>query len=181
MTEAEAWKILTFLRAAFPRQEIGEETLTVYLDALKPLEADQVLRAARYHVACEKFFPTLSELLKPVAEELVGMSAEEAWLEVMHAISAWGRYRGWFWPDMPLLQLAVDAIGKENLCNSTNLAVERAHFMRIYESYRASELARAKVAPLEGRKYQPRLGAYVSVGDALRQLYLPPPSEDDNE
>lgn len=158
MTDEQALEIMAYLKAAYPRQEVTRETIAVYADSLRTLDAKTVREAVRTHVATQPFFPAISEILKPIAEAQVGAApAEQAWLEVMRAIARWGRYQPWAF-DNPVVGAAVDALGKDEICNSDNLDVTRAHFLRIYESYRGTELAAAKVAPLHGREYQPRLG-----------------------
>lgn len=175
MTEEQATRILAYLQAAYPRDRIPDQTVSVYVDALRTLESNQVLRAAQAHVATEKFFPSIAELIRPVAEAQVGMCrAEEAWIDVTRAISRWGRYTPWTFEN-PLIGRAVDAIGRDEICNSENLAVERAHFMRIYASYRDTELTAAKVAPVSGRTYRPLLpsggrSGQESAGAAVARL-----------
>lgn len=162
MTESEGLKVMTYLRLALPRQEIAEGTVAVYCDALRTVPYEAVMAAARTHVATSSFFPTIAELLKPIAEATVGSEpAEQAWLEVKRAISRWGRYQPWQFAN-PITTAAVEALGKESLCSADEtLVAERAHFMRIYESYRQRELEGVRVAAVTGREYRSSLPAPV--------------------
>lgn len=181
MTEDQAIKIMSYLKRAYPRTEVTGETIAVYADAIRSLAFEVVMDAARRHVATSPYFPAVSELIGGVAERSVGMEpAEQAWVEVKRAISRWGRYQEWKF-DNPATTLAVESIGKEALCNADEtLVAERAHFFRVYESYRQRELTEARTAPMLGRRYQPLIGApkaepqpeavaaIVALGDRLR-------------
>lgn len=157
MTLPEASKLMAYLAAMY-RERVPDETVAGWADALRTVPFERAMVAARKHVATSAFFPKVAEIIKPIAEVEVGLDdGEQQWLEVRRAISRWGRYRGWEFSN-PITARVVEAIGKDDLCNSENLAVERAHFMRIYGSYHRSELEAAKHAPLMGREYTPRIG-----------------------
>ena len=61
------------------------------------------------------------------------LSAGEAWGEVLRQISSIGSYRQPKFKD-DLIAQSVSCIGWRNLCLSENIAIERAHFLKIYES-----------------------------------------------
>lgn len=171
MTEPQAMKLIAYLKAAFPKQEIREDTFMVYVEALLPLDADVAARAVRRHTAMSAFWPAISELLGAVAQERVAVEpAEQAWGSVTRAISAWGRYRDWKFTN-PITQVAVDAITKDVICNSENLGIERAHFLRIYASYRDAELSAARASSMLGEAYEPprlRAGEPKGIAGVLR-------------
>lgn len=170
MMESEALKVVAYLKAMWPRQDLPDPTIAGYCEALRALPFDQVMQSARKLVATSKFFPSVAELLAPIADAAVAMEpAEQAWGVVTRAISSVGRYRTPMF-DNPAITAAVDDIGWEVLCNMTDDTVNtaRAHFMRIYGSYRDTELDAAKSAPLLGREYK-RLGATARpVADVLK-------------
>lgn len=60
-------------------------------------------------------------------------SAGEAWGEVIKQISSIGSYGQPSFKDS-LISQVVNCIGWRNLCLSENIAIERAHFLKIYES-----------------------------------------------
>lgn len=145
MTDEQAMKLLAYLRAAYPRQELPTATIGVYADALRDVEYEQAFIAARKHIAHSPFWPAVSELLGLLVPAVD--PAEQQWGEVTKAISRWGRYRPWKF-DSPLTSMTVEAMGRDEICKSENLAVERAHFLRIYGSYRESHLRQAREAPM---------------------------------
>lgn len=67
MTESEALKTIAVLKAAYPRQEIQEETLRIYLAELIDLDYDLIGKAARTHIRTSQWFPTIAELRAGVA------------------------------------------------------------------------------------------------------------------
>lgn len=162
MTNSEGRKLMAYLMAMYPNQAIGEATIAGYCDALRTTPFETAMTAAQACVAAGRFFPTVAELLRPIAEATVGSEpAEQAWLEVKRAISRWGRYQPWQFTN-PITTAAVEALGKESLCSADEtLVAERAHFMRIYESYRQRELEGVRVAAVTGREYRSSLPAPV--------------------
>lgn len=61
------------------------------------------------------------------------MSATEAWGEVLKWVSKVGSYGKPEFSDETVAK-AVECIGWRDICSSENVGVERAHFMRAYES-----------------------------------------------
>jgi hypothetical protein len=168
MKKSEAVACMGLLRAAYPKFEIPDESHALYVDVLSGIDAEAGSRAVKRAIMGCKFFPSLAEILDYVAEDAVACEpAEQAWAEVMRAISRWGRYRAWRFAN-PATHAAVDSVGKDNLCNSEDLVAERAHFMRIYASYRATALKAAREAPLLGRPMErPRIGEPTAIGKLL--------------
>jgi hypothetical protein len=158
MTEAQALELMAYLADAFPQKPIGTGTIAVYAEALRSVPYERAMAAARHHVANHRFFPSVAELIAPIADEAVGLEeAEIAWLDVKRAISRWGRYRTWRF-DNPATDLAVETIGKENLCNAEDgLVAERAHFFRVYAAYRERDITDARNALVAGVPFQSRL------------------------
>lgn len=138
MTPEEAIKIMATLTAAFPRTEIGEQTILVYAKFLAdiPYEAGQA--AILNLIAGSKFFPTVAELRQAALKLIPGKqlpTPEEAWGEVSTQIRVNGYYRVPVFSH-PVIEQAVKAMGWQELCTSENGIADRAHFMRIYESFR---------------------------------------------
>lgn len=63
MTTQEFGRVLEYLRAAYPRQELHRRTPHVYFEDLKSFDAKQVSAAARRHVRTSMWFPSVAELL----------------------------------------------------------------------------------------------------------------------
>jgi len=59
----EILDILNFLTDAYPRQEIREGTIRVYLEILRDVNPHLLRRSAIEHVKKSKWFPSANELL----------------------------------------------------------------------------------------------------------------------
>ena len=68
MRPSEALRVVDKLKAAYPRQVIGADTLQVYAEALADLDADLLRRIAQEHILSERWFPTIAELRERAAE-----------------------------------------------------------------------------------------------------------------
>ncbi len=98
---------------------------------LRALEA-----AVLMHVSTNRWFPTIAELREAALSVREGgiPTAVEAWAEVMKAFEFVGYYGIPQWSH-PAITKTVDAMGWQNLCLSENAMADRAHFMRLYETY----------------------------------------------
>lgn len=89
-------------------------------------------------------------LIRELAEEKKA-TAGEAWAEVLREI---GRVGSWGKPKFsdPLIQDAVDCIGWNSICSSEEIMIERAHFLKIYDSIAARRRIEAigNSAPVKG-------------------------------
>ena len=150
MTNQEAKRLLALLKAAFPRQEISQETAEVYCRFLADVEYEQVAAAVQRIVATATYFPAIAEIRKLVAESKVGAPGwEEGWGEVLQAVSRFGRYKN---PEFshPAITAAVDSMGWLAICNSdeSDLHILRAQFRDIYGAVKQRALTEANVKPL---------------------------------
>ena len=136
MTDQQALEIVGPFLAAWPRPTVSPETITIYVRALQDLDAD-VLRTATVRCSqTRKFLPTIAEVREECARLQSGgmLNPEEAWALVMQAFRKVGGYRPFPANTVggELLKRAVDMIGWEEMCRSTNVEATRAHFFRIY-------------------------------------------------
>lgn len=177
MTETEVNKLLVLMRSAYPqlRIEVTSEMLLVYSHALRHFQSAEVYTAAYKHIAESPYFPTVSCLLKQVSRSSVNApSAEESWGLVMDQVRSNGYYRDWKF-DCDLIERAVSAIGKKEICHSESIGVERAHFFRLYDSYRDEEMRRIREAKLLGKECRavgssPPVPEFPSVADRVNLL-----------
>lgn len=68
MTKAEALRLMAMLRAAWPRQEIGEDTTEVYAGMLADLSYADAKTAVTTLVKTSKWFPTIAEIREQAAD-----------------------------------------------------------------------------------------------------------------
>lgn len=72
--------IVAGLAAAFPHAKIDAATVRVYVKALADIPADELERAALAHIIDGRFFPSVRELRRTVAEAQAGLpSPDDAW------------------------------------------------------------------------------------------------------
>ncbi len=126
--------------------------VTAYHRILHDLDARLLDAAALELGGTGKFFPAAAELrqtafgLKAVADG--ELTAGDAWGMVSKAFGSHGHYRGV--PDHfpPLVKRAVDAMGGwTNLCLSENGMVDRAHFLKMYDTLEVRTKPETRMLP----------------------------------
>ena len=128
---------------------------------LEDLPDDLLERAAAEHIRESRFYPTPADLLARAVRREDIPTPEEAWRQVKGQISAVGIYGTPTWSH-PAVSQAVEAMGWETLCSmdAASQSAERAHFMRIYGSYREE---RVKVCRL-GASSSPLSNLIEAIG-----------------
>ena len=141
MTPKEAIKVMVILTAAYPSANISNETIEIYTKFLSDLSFEMGQAVALQLISSSKWFPSIAELRQAVVKMLPDEipSAEQAWSEVEQAFHSFGSYNSPVFSS-PVIAQAVQAMGWRNLCLSDNPVADRAHFFKIYESYRVREI-----------------------------------------
>ena len=121
------------LLEAFPDKKFD---CAIFWAFLSDLSDREFLQAIGHIISVEKnIYPgtNVIALIREKAKVQNSLSAAEAWGIVQHEITRTGSYGK---PDLkePIVEQAVDIIGWQNLCRSEAIGVERAHFLRIYET-----------------------------------------------
>lgn len=137
MTPDEGFAIVDFLVSAYPREDIPPKTVMIYVACLADYSFEKALKGASDCITECDYFPRVSVLRRAILAADPGCylpDAAVAWAEVMTQL----RESGFESPKFshPAIGAAVKAIGWRNLCNSHEIGVDRAHFLKIYESYR---------------------------------------------
>jgi len=152
--------LMTLLTAAYPRQELSQETTEVYVQYLQDLELKAARAAIDRLVATSEWFPTVAEIRRVVAELVCQLpSPESAWVEVMRELNRCHEYERPEW-SCDLVREAVGAVGWRRMQMSENLSVERGQFLRIYGDLRRGELEECNVRSLG----QPRSAGELTDG-----------------
>lgn len=154
MTEIESHKVFAILCALFPSAKTepweragddgrmipvpGGGTRGAYARMFADLEYAAACAAVEQVAATHRFptvLPAIGEIRAVYVEITRGATRDgiEAWGDVIAAIRKYGNYRTPSFAD-PLVAEAVNAIGWQTLCSSTNAGVDRAHFREVYES-----------------------------------------------
>jgi hypothetical protein len=153
LTEIEAAKVIATLTAAYPRHEIPEETTKLYAKFLQDLEYQKAQSAVIRIITNSRFFPTVAEIREAVlkVEQPNLPLPAEAWEEVIRQMRDIG-YVGTPKFSHPLIEKAVQAMGGWiSLCQSEDGMVDRAHFLKIFESYKNRHVEEEKTAPVMRR------------------------------
>jgi len=156
---SEARPIIKTLTRAYPDKQIPPATIEVYVRCLADLPREVVEGAVLSHISSNKWFPTIAELRTAALDFIPGgrmPTALEAWAEVMRAFSEVGYYRQPTFSH-PAIEQAVTAMGWRDLCMSENGMADRAHFIRLYETY-CNRLKADLVQLAEVRDLRERLG-----------------------
>ena len=142
MTKTEASKLLKMLINAYPTFPATEETQELYIRMLADIPAAAGFAATLQLLAQSKFFPTIAELREAALDTIPDNrlpTALEAWGEVVDYLDA-NRYCVVPEPPQwshPLVGQAAQAIGLKSLFRlegQEHLALERTHFLKLYET-----------------------------------------------
>lgn len=140
MTIEQVRGLLKYFVISYPA--IQDKDLSGLADVWHPflanIDARYGIMAANKIIATEIFFPATSVFIKTVMEiaqsESKIPSAHEAWEEILLQVKNYGSGRKKEWSH-PIVEKAINQLGGlVVVCNSTKIAVERAHFYQIYES-----------------------------------------------
>ncbi len=126
-------KGLKILLTVFPDKKIDSE---VYWEFLKDLPDEDYLKAVTEISATQTELYPGSNLIAMIREKALGrneLTNGEAWREVIKEISNTGSY-GQPKFENPLITRAVECMGWRTLCLSENSAIDRAHFLKIYDA-----------------------------------------------
>lgn len=134
----EVQQLIARAIAAYPFSQNKDMrgTIQVWAELLVDIDFALANAALARHITTKNYFPTIAEIRSAVME-MSGVnnelpSAEDAWKEVMKKLDYYSRPKY----SHPLIQQAVDCIGYVSLCNSENPVADRAHFIKIYNSYK---------------------------------------------
>lgn len=166
-------QILDFLSGAYPKSDMGDDTIKVYSLCLQDLPFNAVKGAVLSHIATNKWFPTVAEIRAAAVALMPGgrlPTALEAWGEVKQAFSSVGYY-GQPKFSHEAISKAVEAMGWQTLCKSENDMADRAHFMKLYDVY-AQRLSGdfAQLPEVARIKGELAGGNHASLPGAIRML-----------
>lgn len=131
--------VIAVLAAAYQRSDFNEQATAVWVEALDDLDPGALQIAVKKLIATAKFCPSIAEIRQAALHAVSSIgerSADEAWGDVLNAISTYG----WAKPpqfDDPLVERALQCtIGWYDLCTSNieDGPSHRARFIAAYES-----------------------------------------------
>jgi len=154
-------ELFALLAAAYPKEPMTEAQIALYEAFLMDYPGPVVRAAVLRHIAQSPWFPRISELLALIHEG-DQLDADAAWAEVQRQIRTVGYYGQPTWSH-PAIAAAVDALGWDTLCRSTNPEADRAHFLRFYALAQKREQARQQWAALPERVRRAITGAGIGL------------------
>jgi hypothetical protein len=128
---------------AFPGVKLTADNVQAYAIRLMPFDDASVNEAIERAITRLDRFPSIAALLGIVAEQLAGApDVDNAWAEVLTSIRRYGRYgvprKGGGYDAVtwshPAIEDVVRSMGWLSLCDSDNIAADRAHFLKLYET-----------------------------------------------
>lgn len=164
-------KGMGLLAMAFPEKDM---MVDFSWQLLKDLTDEQFITAIKLILVTEKQINRATNIIALIREKALTTDKKlsgEAWQEVLVEISKTGSYGIPKFSD-PLIKKAVDAVGWRDICLSTNIMVERAHFLKIYDTYVSREqynqtLGDQKQLPRDIKKMIENIGNYPQPRGAV--------------
>jgi hypothetical protein len=157
VTGAEAVEVVTRAVAYWPawaRTMASEERLRLtaraWADFLSDVPKELVVEALKAYAAARHEWPPAVGVLRGAAMDLAhpetGPAEDVAWRAVVTAVA---RHGCWGEPTFadPIVARVVSAMGWDQLCASTNVMADRAHFLQMYRAAREAALARRDAPP----------------------------------
>ena len=117
---------------SFPNKTFDSDIMWEFL---KDLDGDMFIGAVSKLIMTTQDINSATNLVALIRDFAVPdkSCAGEAWAEVLKAISSVGSYGCPKFTD-ELIDQAVSCVGWRNMCMSENIAIERAHFLKIYDT-----------------------------------------------
>ncbi len=175
MTPTEVRSILALLSGAFPACNVRQETLEAYTLALADVPFAEAKRATLHILRTARFFPTIAEILGPIASEAIDAPlADEAFAQAVDA----GEHPQLKYGLHPLVHEAVADIGGWwPILRGDDTTILRGQFVRAYNA----RLARHHTDVVTGRDTALRAPPPVPELPEATPDPLPLPDHDDLE
>lgn len=159
MTGKECKALLLTMIRAYPSCDFTPEQVKIYEKLLCDIDFDLAKAAVVHLIATSKWLPTVAEIRAAAFKLSEGpvRSGEEAWGDVIEAISRYGYYRRPYFED-PTVAYCVERLSWRALCLSENAIADRARFCELYDhkarQHREEMLSEAIPAVQEYRRLQ---------------------------
>lgn len=151
MTKGEVAKLLVVLAASYPKFEVDDLKVQVWHEMLGDLDYDVANIAIKKIIMLNTFPPAIAEVRKAAIEisSPRGLTAAEAWGEVIRAIRDYGYYREKeaMASMSPITAQVVRYLGWREICLSEEPEILRAHFLKMYDQVAAREQEKQLLPP----------------------------------
>lgn len=130
--------LLKMLFGAFPNSSVTKENLAAYTSALSDVPIDE-LTIVIHQMIREPldFVPTPGKILEHWRQAKSPVSPDAAAAGLQSLRKAIAGVGAWGYPKFkdPIVGKVVEAMGWDMICASENWSTDRAHFLRLYESF----------------------------------------------
>ena len=151
MTKGEVAKLLVVLAASYPKFEVDDLKVQVWYEMLGDLDYDVANIAIKKIIMLNTFPPAIAEVRKAAIEisSPRGLTAAEAWGEVVKAVRNYGYYREKeaMASMSPITAQVVRYLGWREICLSEEPEILRAHFLKMYDQVAAREQKKQLLSP----------------------------------
>lgn len=151
MTKGEVAKLLVVLAASYPKFEVDDLKVQVWYEMLGDLDYDVANIAIKKIIMLNTFPPAIAEVRKAAIQisSPRGLTAAEAWGEVIRAIRDYGYYREKeaMASMSPITAQVVRYLGWREICLSEEPEILRAHFLKMYDQVAAREQEKQLLSP----------------------------------
>ena len=153
---------------SLPGKEFNEMMLEIWYEVLSDIENSDFEKAVMWHMRNSKYRPTPAEIREAVRTLVApAKTGDEAWGEVLKAISRYGSYSEPEFSD-PITALAVERIGWLSICrsNESDLPIIRAQFRNLYNNIKENQKTNIEIEwvnNLSSKMFKLQAGATTSL------------------
>lgn len=138
--------LISDLVRAYPRTQIGPDTLRVYLEDLGEIPTALLERAVRQSIRTEEFFPTIRAIRHACAELALDLPSDTEALQLVDGYLVQSREVPVAWKMPTLVEEAVKLAGGYRVFRTSDEpAVVRGQFARYYRDLRAAAVRAAQI------------------------------------
>jgi len=148
MTKTDALKLVAVLQAAYPRQELREDTVEVYAMFLQDLDYRVAEKVIRNHILNERWFPTIAEIREGCVQMLHKIPTTEEAMEIVR--QAVRRNDPSLYKQNELIKQAVNVVGFDKIGYSEYPEPLYNQIKEAYENLRKREIKVLQSSPAVG-------------------------------
>ena len=148
MTETEALMLVNILESAYPRQDLKENTVNVYIQFLQDLDYEVASRVVQNHIRNERWFPTVAELREACVEMVHAIPSAESAMEIIREAVRGNNYQ--LISQNELLRQAVATVGFEKIGYTEYPEPLYRQVKEAYENLRKRKMRQLQSTPAVG-------------------------------
>ncbi len=145
MTKKQALELITLLQMAYPRQQLGEKTVEVYVGFIQDLDYQTAKDVVHNYIRTKKWFPSIAELREACVEATHLLPTTEMAMEIVRTAVRQSRYD--LINSHYLVREAVDTVGYEKLGYSEYPEPLYRQVKEAYKKLRGREVERLQNTP----------------------------------